>query len=545
MKNNFQFPVSSFQFFREWKRTIVLALGIATLFLVLRLINLTILPIFADEAIYIRWSQVMKAEPTLRFLPLSDGKQPLFMWVLMFVLGVIRNPLFTGRFLSVLAGLGSVVGIFLLTYELFKDKKICLIASLFYAIVPFFVFFDRMALVDSLLAMLGIWVFYFGILLIRNLRLDLAMITGIVLGVALITKSPAIFFAILLPSVFLFHPFPFRPPSKKFNRWWHLVQAVFLWGVVYVFAFGIYNLLRLGPNFQMIALRNKDYVFSFKDILSHPLDPLKPHFFDLARWLPNLLTWPILLLAVAGLIWMWWKKAMPVGRQESWRQGTWLFLISVLPLFVQAVFAKVFTPRYILFTAWPLVILAAYFVTVIFEKLAISIRDRDRPCQAILALLILLIIIPSLYYDYLLLTQPEKAPLPRRMRSGYLEEWTAGQGLKEIADFVKEKAKEKNILVGTEGFFGTLPDGLQIYLEKVPRVTVIGVGYPITGVNSSLVNSLVDNDVYLVVNQSRLQIPPETYGLKLVEEYPKAVNSEGIQDKLLFFELDREFWQKK
>ena len=131
------------------------------------------------------------------------------------------------------------------------------------------------------------------------------------------------------------------------------------------------------------------------------------------------------------------------------------------------------------------------------------------------------------------------------MRSGYLEEWTAGQGIKEIADFVKEKSKEKNVLVGTEGFFGTLPDGLQIYLEKVPRITVIGVGYPITGVHSSLVNSLVDNDVFLVVNQSRLQIPPEAYGLELVKEYPKAVNPKGIQDKLLFFQLDKEFWQKK
>jgi len=513
---------------KEWGWVIGLSVGILVVFFLLRLINLTILPIFADEAIYIRWSQVMKAEPTLRFLPLSDGKQPLFMWVLMFTLGIVKNPLFTGRFLSVLAGLGSLIGIFLLSYELFKDKKTSLIASLFYAVVPFFVFFDRMALVDSLLAMFGIWVFYFGVLLIGNLRLDLAMITGMILGAALITKSPALFYAILLPTTLFIAPWLDLKKRKKMLP--YLIKMVGLWLVVYVFAFGIYNLLRLGPNFQMIGLRNKDYVFSFKEILSHPLDPLKPHFFDLVRWMPNLLTWPVLLLTLAGLIWMWWKK-------ENWRQATWLFLVFIAPLFTQSVFAKVFTPRYILFTTWPLIIVAAYFSSAMIKKLRIK--------TSLVALLVLLIIIPSLYYNYLLLTDPEKAPLPIRMRSGYLEEWTAGQGIREIADFIKKEAENKNVLVGTEGSFGTLPDGLQIYLEKVPRVTVIGVGYPITGVHPSLVNSLVDNDVFLVVNQSRLQIPSEAYGLKLIKEYPKAINLKGIQDKLLFFEIDREFWQEK
>ncbi len=519
---------------KEWGKIIGLGIGVLLVFFFFRLINLTILPIFADEAIYIRWSQVMKAEPTLRFLPLSDGKQPLFMWILMFALGVVKNPLFMGRLLSVFAGFGSLTGIFLLSYELFKDKKLSLFASFFYAVVPFFVFFDRMALVDSLLTTFGIWVFYFGILLIKNLRLDLAMITGMILGGALITKSPALFYALLLPTVFLFHPFSFR--LKGLKKWLHLGQAAFLWGVVYVFAFGIYNLLRLGPNFQLIAQRNKDYVFTLGYLLAHPFDPLKPHLYDLAGWLPNLLTWPILLMALVGFVWLLLKK-------ENWRQATWLLAICILPLLAQSAMAKVFTPRYILFAVWPLIIFVAaglVFLGNLFdEKIKLPIKKEIR-CTILVALLI----IPSLGYNFYLLSNPEQAPLPRRMRSGYLEEWTAGQGIKEIADFVKEIAKERNVLIGTEGFFGTLPDGLQIYLEKVPRVTVIGVGYPIADVNPGLVNALVDNDVYLVVNQSRLQISPENYGLKLVGEYPKSVNPKGIQDKLLFFELDKEFWQK-
>ncbi len=143
------------------------------------------------------------------------------------------------------------------------------------------------------------------------------------------------------------------------------------------------------------------------------------------------------------------------------------------------------------------------------------------------------------------MTNPEKAPLPRNLRNGHLEEWTAGQGLKESAEFFKEKAKNGPVFVGTEGSFGTLPDGLQIYLEKIPNIRVIGVGWPVREVSQSLVNSLVDNQVYLLVNQSRLELIPENNGLKLIKEYPKAFWPDGHQDKLLLFEVDKDFWQKK
>src|SRR4030043_655222 len=102
-----------FSFWRYWKWPLFWGLGIVLIFFLLRLINLTILPIFADEAIYIRWSQVMRVESTLRFLPLSDGKQPLFMWLTIPFLQIFSDPLLAGRFLSVVAGFVSLIGLFL------------------------------------------------------------------------------------------------------------------------------------------------------------------------------------------------------------------------------------------------------------------------------------------------------------------------------------------------------------------------------------------------------------------------------------------------
>ena len=159
------------------KLYILAGLLIITLFFALRLPNLTLQPIFADEAIYIRWAQVMRAEPTLRFLPLTDGKTPLFMWTLMPVLKLVEDPLLAGRLLSVGTGFITLIGVFFLARRIF-GTKVAFWSALIYAVTPYTVFFDRMALVDSMLAAFTIWSIYFGVWLLKSQHLDLAMILG-------------------------------------------------------------------------------------------------------------------------------------------------------------------------------------------------------------------------------------------------------------------------------------------------------------------------------------------------------------------------------
>jgi len=216
---------------REWRHAVIIGLVILFIALFLRLYNLTYLPIFVDEAIYIRWAQVMRAESTLRFLPLSDGKQPLFMWSIIPFLKIFSDPLFAGRFLSVLTGLGTMVGIFALVYYLFESRKAALVASFIYAISPFSVFFDRMVLVDSMLTMFGVWTFFFGVLTAKTLRLDFAMITGF----SLLTKSPALFFAILLPTTWILSDWPKTKTLINKKRIVHLIKLVSLTSVALEF----------------------------------------------------------------------------------------------------------------------------------------------------------------------------------------------------------------------------------------------------------------------------------------------------------------------
>lgn len=497
----------------EWKWTILAGAGIVGAGLLIRLINLTILPVFADEAIYIRWSQIMINEPTLRFLPLSDGKQPLFMWILMFLVNRFSDPLFIGRLVSVASGLWTMIGIFVLSYILFKNKVVSLVATFIYSLSPFTFFFDRMALVDSMLTMFGVWTAVFALLTAKTLRLDFAMITGFFLGGALLTKSPAIFFLILVPTTFIF-------AKQK-------LKLIFLFVATFLIAFLMYNIQRLGPNFHLLTARTADYVFPLSHVWENPKDPFIFHIKEFfSDWMVKMGTWPLLVALLLGYLATWKKFKKELLFLTAWWLG---------PTLVQSELAKVFTARYQLFT------LPFLFIT---AALVFTLPRRSLWLKAGWGVLLLFSIF-SLKFNYLLITGPEKANLPASEKSGYLSEWTAGQGIKEIADYLKDKGKA---VVGTEGYFGTLPDGLQMYLAGNPEITVIGVGIDIKELPQSLVESKeAGNKTYLVVNKSRLKGDPDKLGLKLIAEYPKVPRAtdtreyytKGPQEFLYLYEVDQ------
>lgn len=490
----------------------ILNLVIIAIYFISRLMNLTIIPVFADEAIYIRWAQVMRTEASLRFLPLSDGKQPLFMWLVIPFLKIIKDPLAAGRTVSVISGFGTMIGISVLSYLLFENTCFATFASIFYLTSPFAFFFDRMALVDGMLSFFGVWFLVFGLCLAKWLRLDLAMIAGIILGLALITKSPAWFFVFLLPTTILFFNF------KRKNLPLQLGKLAMMWLVVYLFAFVIYNILRLGPEFHMISIRNKDYVFSFSEVLKHPLEPFWGNFKSIINWFWILFTPSVFVLGLVGIF---------AGLKNNFKTAIFLLVWLTAPLIGQSAVAKVFTARYVLFSL-------PFFLIFSTWSLETLLAIKNKKLAVFLGVAIFIF---PIYQIYLLSTRPERAWLPKNERSGYFEGWTAGYGIKESSLYLKKVAEIQKVLVGTEGFFGTLPDGLQIYLEKVPNITVIGLGYPVKEIPEKLTNGLKDNRVFLLVNDTRLEVK-DTSKLNLIAKYPKAENLRtGSQENLLFFEV--------
>lgn len=480
-------------------------------YFVLRLPNLTLQPIFADEAIYIRWAQVMKAEPTLRFVSLSDGKTPLFMWIMMPAFKIFSDPLFAGRILSVFAGMGTLIGVYLLSRRIF-NLKTAFWAGLVYVIVPYTVFFDRMALVDSMLAMFTIWSIFFAVLLVQTLRLDVAMILGYLLGAALLVKTPAMLSLLMLPISVI------GLKKDKSGRY-PLIKICLLLVVSLIIALGIYNLLRLGPGFQQLSSRNADYIFSVEELRGRPLDPFIPHFNDIYEWFPLLLTWPVIVTFFIGIFFIFKLRN---------RLAAMVLIWALVPLMIEMAFLKTFTARYLLFSIPPILVISGYGVSQILDKIKLQ-----KAIKTIIALLILLSL--PLYSDYLLVTNPSLAPLPNAERSGYLEQWTAGYGFPEIAKYLIEQKKNGSVVVGTEGFFGTLPDGLQIYLDKA-EIPI--VGSPAT-VSAQIREAADKHQTFFVGNKTRLT--GNVKDVELIMEFPKAIPRDGTpQDAVVLYKVLKE-----
>ena len=194
------------------KLNFIFWLFLIPLYFITRVVNLKVIPIFTDEAIYSYWAQVALHDPANRFISLEDGKQPLFIWLAAIFQKFIEDPLIASRLVSVFAGFGSLIGIYILSSSLF-NKRTALISSFLYLVLPFTLLYDRLALFDSLLTTLGIWATFFTIKLVREQRLDWAMLAGITIGLALITKSSGVFFLYFLPFSLLF--FYFLAKKKK------------------------------------------------------------------------------------------------------------------------------------------------------------------------------------------------------------------------------------------------------------------------------------------------------------------------------------------
>lgn len=496
------------------KKEILILAALIVLYFALRLPNLTLQPIFADEAIYIRWAQVMKSEPALRFLPLSDGKTPLFMWAMIPLFKFIQDPLLAGRFLSVLSGFFTLLGVFFLSRRVFSTRT-AFWASLLYIITPYTVFFDRMGLVDSMLAAFTVWSVYFAVWLVDSLRLDISMILGYLLGGAILTKTPGMLNLFILPSSII----GFKNKGGSHT----LVKLIILWGVAIIIALVAYNTLRLGPNFHLLSSRNTDYVFSPMELVGRPLDPFIPHFNDIADWFPKLLTWPILFSVVMGIgyvLFGMWQQSF----KGSALQGGIVLLWAIIPLLLNMAFLRTFTARYLLSSIPLLLCLAGYGVTKLLPRLAYIRRFP------LILMLIVLLPLP-LYFDYLLLISPENAPLPKEERKGYFEAWTAGYGLSDIAKFLVEKSKSGKVVVGTEGFFGTLPDGLYIYLDK-SNISIVG---STATISAQIRNAAQDNLTYFVGNKNNLENAVSR--VQLVKQYPKAKPLSGRQDATVLYQV--------
>ena len=473
--------------------------GIILAYFATRLVNLTTFPIFTDEAIYIRWSQIASRDAAWRFISLVDGKQPMYTWIAMVVMRFVSDPVLAGRLVSVLAGFGSLVGMFLLGREVFKSVRIGVIASMLYLISPFALVYDRMALYDSLVAMFSIWNLYGAILLVRHIRLDIALIFGITLGLGMLNKSSGFLSLYMVPLTLVLFDWKRAGIVRLFVRW---VLCVL---VAVLISQGLYSVLRLSPLFGVIAQKNAIFVYPFAEWVKHPTNFFIGNIRGMFDWLINYLTWPVWIAALLPMF-TFWRQPREKLLLYSW----WL-----VPFVALALFARVLYPRFILFMAMPLLIFPAVVVDGIMKKYKRTVFGF---------FVIGIMIIPSIWTDYLLITKPVYAPIAQADRGQYMNDWPSGWGVREVKDFLLNESAREKVVVYTDGTFGLLPYGLEMYLVDLPNIEIHGI-WPVPVIPPpEVLSSATKYPTYLVLNQ--LEEAPKEWNLTLVATYYKGLRKD-------------------
>lgn len=343
----------------------------------------------------------------------------------------IYNPLVAGRFVSIVAGFITLIGLFLLSFELFKNRWVSILSVLLYVLYPFALVVNRMAIYESLVGMFGIWTLYVAILLVRHLNIGAALSLGLVLGGSILTKSSGFMNMYLLPITLLLFPFQKKNHHKLFE--WFLF--VFL---ACGFAFLYYSVLFLSNKHYMIAEKDALFTYHLKELIPyHAFEKWPGQIVQLLEWIGIYLTYPALLLAFFSII------------QKSYRkEKLLLFLWFAIPLLGIALFGRMLNPRYV------------FAITLfLLPLIAVSVIELRHWRKKLLYGLVILVNISFLTYsDYKILTDMSHAPIPDTELNQYVNSYSSGKGLREIVAYLQTEAQREPIVIASEGIYGSLPE---------------------------------------------------------------------------------------
>ncbi len=139
---------------------IILILVIASFF---RLWHLNSVPpgVYPDEAINGNNAiQALTAKNYKLFYPENNGREGLFINLIAVCFGFVGIHIWSLKLISALAGILTVLGLYLLAKELFKSSIIGLLSSFFLAISFWHINFSRIAFRAILVPLLLVWSFY-------------------------------------------------------------------------------------------------------------------------------------------------------------------------------------------------------------------------------------------------------------------------------------------------------------------------------------------------------------------------------------------------
>lgn len=289
-----------------------------------------------------------------------------------------------------------------LTYPLLKrltDRKLALAGSLLLALDPFHLTYSKVLHVDGLLAT---FMFVSTLFLLNHLsedrRSDL-ILSGVFAGLALLTKSPALFlvpYAALAAGTYRLIVEPETPraawPILR-ARLWKVVRHLLIWGGVAGAVFVLLwpkmwieplqtlRFLRSGMTFHVEEVHTNPVYFAGESTFE---DPGLPFYLATVGWKTTLVTLPLAILGVSFTL-------LPLsGRREKWIR--WLLVAYAVFFTIQMGLSAHKDLRYVLPIFAALDVLAAFGLvqsTALIGKIGLFKRRRWLPTALLTLVLVL------------------------------------------------------------------------------------------------------------------------------------------------------------
>ena len=244
------------------------------------------------------------------FYPENNGREGLFIWLISLSFSIFGVSIWALKFIPAIIGVITVLGLYLLTKELFslsanhkpQATSIALLSSFFLAISFWHINFSRIGFRAIMVPFLLVFSFYFLIKAFQNQEKLYTGIAGLFFGLGFYTYS-VFRLAVLLLGVFLLAFWIFykkRGLEKKFLK---LTINLFLFITVISLPLGIYYLKNpqdlLGRTSQISVFSQPNPLKSFGQSLLIHLGMF--NFYGDANWRHNLSTSPQLLIPIGIL----------------------------------------------------------------------------------------------------------------------------------------------------------------------------------------------------------------------------------------------------
>ena len=433
--------------------------GLIGLYFVTRVRGLNLIPIFTDEAMYIHIAQIINDNWESLFLTKVNAFKPLFIWLTAIFQNFIADPILAGRWVSVVAGVFSLIGIYLLGKDIFSER-VGKVSAVIYLFCPFFIFHERMALMESLVNAFGIWIVWVSFRISKQLSLEKSyfIVLGTLLGLAFFTKTTAL---LIFPAPFII-----------FIAWKTYAKENFFYYLALTFLMVIlinipYFIIEGGVGFQNrhLILSSTNYYIYPKTLLSFPVEIWARNLWNSYVYLMPYLTFPIVLVLGFGIL-----NAFLVKNKT----GITLLLLFIVPFLIIVLIGKIIFSRYYLVIVPPLIVLTGWALVELMSKLAEKLPALNTTRLNIcFSVLLFCVVSEGLVFSQKIGEDPLNAFIPKFDRYQYITSHVAGLGIKEAADFLITKSKEKPIEIMTLWSQGNPLDGIMVHLWKKPNINII------------------------------------------------------------------------